>query len=135
MLINLSGYLYASMKPDNTNFFPSTEIKATEDQTKLIAKIETLQQEAHDNFYKKLKGEVRADFYKGCHTCKRCGEMINDSYYTIPEKFKWDKNYVHQLKQHNIAINPDFKQYLNRAMVINFFSPLSFLQKLIELIK
>jgi len=85
--------------------FP-VENTANEDNSSLINKLVKLQNEIKndDNCMKS---------YYGCSMCRICGINNGNSEY-IFNNFVWPEGYIHYIRDHNIEIDDEFKEFLNK---------------------
>lgn len=87
---------------DEISFSHPIENSAKEDNSKLIKKLLEIQNKAHVNSY------------FGCSTCRICNEDNGCSEYTYGT-FIWPEGYIHYIRDHNVEINEEFKEFLQRV--------------------
>lgn len=72
------------------------------DQTKIINKIKEIQKIG------------RVINYRGHSGCRLCGKMNGSKEYAI-DHYVWPEGYLHYLKDHNVAVDKEFGEYVNKC--------------------
>lgn len=77
------------------------ENSATENQVEIIKLLEQKEKDI----------DTDNDFYLGYSICRICNKKNGCCEY-FDEYYRWPEGYIHYLKEHNVAIDDEFKKYL-----------------------
>ena len=72
------------------------------DQKDIIKKIEKIQKVAHEKHY------------RGYSECRVCWYERNGSKEYFIDYFVWPEGYIHYLKDHNVAVDKEFGEYVDK---------------------
>ena len=75
---------------------------ATFDQTNIINKIKKIQEIANKTHY------------RGFSYCRLCNKTNNGAIEYAIDNFVWPEGYLHYVKEHNVAVDKEFAEYVNK---------------------
>jgi hypothetical protein len=97
------GQEYANLPIENS---------ATNDQTEEIRALNRLEQKLGQRGVDMIPGDkYKRNGYMGSSECRICG-IRNGSHEYVFESWVWPEGYSHYLTEHNVAIHPEFGQFI-----------------------